>query len=90
MILTKKNRRLKKNFKHHNDKPRIFTIIRKEDESGVSGRGRVLDGVVFTDGKTVVNWRSDKPSIAVYGSFEEFKKIHIDSHPKNKTEIVWL
>lgn len=72
------------------DAPRAFTMVRKKDETGVSGKGRVLDGVIFHDGKTVIYWRSDKPSIAIYNSFDEFQQVHIESHPKNKTEIIWL
>lgn len=70
-------------------KPKRFSLIRKNDVSGVSGTGLVVDGVIFVDGKTVVNWRSDTPSICIYNTFDEFKKIHIDSHPKNRSKIVW-
>jgi len=75
---------------------RMFSIIRKSDESGVSGTGHVLDGVVFHNGQTVICWRTDvdaarhgRSSLGVYQSFEDFKFIHIDSHPTNDTEIVW-
>jgi hypothetical protein len=40
--------------------PRLFTMIRKNDESHVSGTGRVLDGVVFHNGKVVICWRSEE------------------------------
>lgn len=73
---------------------KTFTIIRNGDESGVSGTGRILDGIVFHNGKTVVCWRTDvdgtqhgDSSIGVYDSFGAFKRIHIDSHPSNDTEI---
>lgn len=89
-MIYKKFNKLIQNIEYHNDKPRIFTMVRKKDESGVSGRGRVLDGVVFKNGKTVINWRSANPSLTIFDSFEEFEQIHIDSHPKNKTDIVWL
>lgn len=70
--------------------PRLFTIIRHADESGVSGTGRVLDGIVWHNGKVTVCWRTGPhSSIAVYDSFEIFKAIHIDSHPTNGTEIIW-
>ena len=69
--------------------PRLFKMIRNADESGVSGTGHVLDGVVFKDGKTVVAWLTQTSSIAVYNSFKDFHDIHIGSHPTNKTEIVW-
>ena len=74
----------------------IFTMIRHGDESGVSGTGRVLDGVVFHNGKVVICWRTDidgsrhgASSLGIYDSWEDFEFIHIDSHPKNQTRIVW-
>jgi len=90
MQFGKKFNKFISHVEYQNDKPRVFTIIRKKDESGVSGKGRVLDGVIFKDGKTVINWRSDKSSVTVFDTFDEFKQIHIDSHAKNKTEIIWL
>jgi len=70
---------------------KTFELIRRADESGVSGTGRVLEGVVFSDGTTVIRWTvpNGPNSTAIYGSFDEFKSIHIDSHPSNKSEIVW-
>ena len=70
--------------------PRLFTIIRNNDESGVSGKGRVLDGCVFPNGRVVICWRVQYQTIAVYESFEAFEAIHIASHPTNNTEIVWF
>lgn len=79
--------------------PKRFSVIRNFDENGISGVGRVLDGIVFHNGKVVVCWRTDAPnseslhghsSISLYDSFKGFKLIHIDSHPDNKTEIVWF
>ena len=74
--------------------PKLFTMIRKFDESHVSGTGRVLDGVVFPNGKVVICWRKNEkgghPSLGIYDSFEAFQFIHIDSHPTNETEIIWL
>lgn len=76
--------------------PRVFTMVRNADKSGVSGTGRVLDGVVFHNGQVVVCWRTDidaakhgDSSIGIYPSWEAFKHIHISSHPDNKTEIIW-
>lgn len=68
---------------------RTFRMVRHGDESGVSGIGHVLDGIEFKNGQVVVSWLSSYSSIGVYPSFEEFKKIHIDSHPTNETEIIW-
>lgn len=71
---------------------KCFEMLRNADESGVSGIGIVLEGVVFSDGTTVVRWLvSGKPqSTNVWESFEDFKFIHIDSHPTNGTEINWV
>jgi len=77
---------------------RAFTVVRRGDETGVSGTGRVLDGFIAHNGKVVVFWRTDTPesesqhghsSISLFDSFKAFKLIHIESHPDNKTEIVW-
>jgi hypothetical protein len=77
--------------------PRVFTVIRRDDESGVSGRGRVIDGFVAHNGKTIIVWRTDVDaakhgfsSIGIYDSYEAFFAIHIAAHPKNDTEIMWL
>ncbi len=67
--------------------PRFFKLIRHGDESGVSGIGHVLDGVVWHNGKVVVSWRTTFSSIAVYDSWEDFYAIHIASHPGNNSEL---
>lgn len=80
--------------------PRVFTIIRKSDESGVSGTGRVLDGTIFHNGQVVVCWRGDVhsdedgaasgvSSLGVYPDWDAFKQLHIDSHPSNRTEVIF-
>lgn len=71
------------------DEMKVFTMIRNFDESGVSGTGRVLDGVEFPNGSIVVCWRGEHSSIAIYRDFSEFKAVHIDPHPKNETMIKW-
>lgn len=70
---------------------KTFHIIRNADESGVSGTGKVLEGVEFPNGKTIIQWCVEgKPnSIAIYETFADFKYIHIDSHPTNGTEIIY-
>lgn len=77
--------------------PKLFTIVRHADTSGVSGSGRVLDGVIFHTGQVVICWRSDinqtesaHSSLGIYPSWEAFKRIHIDSHPENQAEIVFI
>lgn len=66
-------------------------MIRGGDESGVSGTGKVLEGVEFSDGTVAVRWitPNQASSTAVYESFDSFEAIHIKSHPTNKTRIIW-
>lgn len=70
---------------------KTFIMIRHKDETGTSGTGTILEGVVFSDGVCVVRWRgkTGQNSTAVWASFDDFKAIHIDAHPDNNTEIVW-
>lgn len=68
---------------------KVFTVIRQEDESGVSGTGRVLDGIVFATGKVAINWRHEIPSTIIYDSYEEFEEVHIKSHPDNNTVVLF-
>lgn len=79
---------------------RRFKMYRRGDESGVSGSGHVLDGVVFHTGQVVICWRTDldatqgkgrgHSSLGIYASWEAFDALHIASHPANRTDIEWL
>ena len=68
-----------------------FRLIRKKDESGVSGTGLVLEGSVFGDGTTVVRWCTENAehSTTVFGiedgksGWERFLEIHVQSHHNN-------
>ena len=55
---------------------KIFYLKRGEDESGVSGTGRVAQGCVFDNGKVSVTWLSEHPSVTVYDSIGEVTAIH--------------
>lgn len=65
---------------------RIFHFQRDEDASGVSGVGRVAEGVILTNTKVIVSWLTIHKSIAIYDSFAEMLAIH--GHD-GKTRIVW-
>lgn len=71
--------------------PRVFTLIRHIDASGISGTGRVLDGVIFHNGQVVICWRSDinagVSSLGIYPSWEAFLFIHVQPHPPGAAEI---
>jgi hypothetical protein len=54
-----------------------FYLQRNEDETGVSGTGRVAEGVVFSrTGMAVMHWLTHYESIGVYPSIEELIAIH--------------
>ncbi len=70
--------------------PQPFLMKRNHDETGMSGTGIVAEGCVFSNGKCAVTWRSSKPCVQVWDTFEAFREVHIDHHPDNDTEIIWL
>ena len=71
--------------------PRTFFLIRQGDETGVSGTGHVLDGVVWPDGKVVTKWCAEgSPSeINVAESFAQWDSIHVSKHPTNRSLILF-
>lgn len=66
---------------------RLFYLNRIEDESQVSGTGRVAQGVVFDDGTCAMRWLTRTRSTALYSSIEDLISIH--GHG-GKTQIEWL
>jgi len=65
---------------------KVGYLIRLEDESGVSGTGRVAQVVVADTGKAVVFWLGEHPSVIIYDNVGEARAIH--GH-QGKTEIRW-
>ena len=66
---------------------RQFNFTRTKDVSGISGTGKVLEGVEFTDGTVAVRWLSKHSSTAIYSSIDEFIQIH--GHD-GAGEIEWI
>jgi hypothetical protein len=66
---------------------RLFNLLRTEDVSGVSGVGRVAQGVQFHDGQCVVSWFGVYHSIEVHPNIETVEQIH--GH-EGKTRVEWL
>lgn len=66
---------------------RRFYLQRDEDESGISGTGRVVDGVQFNDGTVVIRWNSETASTAIYKNMKELEFLH--SHD-GKTRVIWI
>lgn len=63
-----------------------FHFQRDTDATGVSGTGRVAEGVLFADGTCAVRWLSEHRSTASYASIEDVIAIH--GHG-GKTRIVF-
>ena len=53
-----------------------FHLRRIEDATGVSGTGRVAEGVVFSDGTCAIRWLTATKSTAVYATLADVITIH--------------
>ena len=69
----------------------MFTVCRQHDETGVSGEGVIIEGVVLGTGQSIVHWLYPPPrgGIAIFDSMTDFVKVHIQPHPGNKTIITY-
>lgn len=67
--------------------PRRFHLIRREDETGVSGTGIIVEGLEFTDGTVSLRWLTGTTSTAIYASIDDVQAIH--GHG-GKTTVHWL
>jgi len=70
---------------------RAFTVCRQYDESGVSGEGIIIEGVVLATGQCIVHWLYPPPrgGIAIFDSLNDFTTVHIKPHPGNRTIITY-
>tara|TARA_B100000131_G_scaffold196238_1_gene188635 strand:- start:1145 stop:1522 length:378 start_codon:yes stop_codon:yes gene_type:complete len=70
---------------------KTFTVARRADETGVSGTGVVIEGVVLATGQCIVHWLYPPPrgGIAIFDSMNDFIRVHIGPHPANKTIITY-
>jgi len=66
---------------------RTFVLIRERDVSGVSGIGRVAEGVQFTDGTVAIRWLTGKASTVIWDSLEDAMAVH--GHGGD-TQCVWV
>lgn len=67
--------------------PRRFYLYRRSDVSGVSGLGRVADGVCWTDGSASVRWLGLDGSIVYWDNFDSVARIHGHS---GATQVLFL
>ena len=55
---------------------KLFILKRTVDVTGISGTGIVAEGVIFSNGKCSMSWRSKTTSTVIYDSLEDIQKIH--------------
>lgn len=66
---------------------RRFELVRDVDVTGVSGVGRVVEGVEFSDGRCAYRWLSELATTVVADRVEDVIEIHgHDGH----TRLRWL
>lgn len=66
---------------------RRFQLIRREDQTGISGTGVVAYGVLFPDGRAVLRWDTKVNSTVIYDSLDDLKTIH--GHD-GRTVVHWI
>lgn len=66
---------------------RLFELHRDVDTSGISGTGRVAQGIIFDNGKIALTWLTKHTSVALYDDLVTLEAIH--GHQGN-TRIVFL
>lgn len=73
---------------------KTFTLYRRKPPFGHIAGGYAnapdipqLEGVVFSDGTTVVRWLTDLRSHSIWPDFETFEKVH--GHPEYDSKFVW-
>lgn len=66
---------------------RRFHFNRINDASGVSGTGRVAEGVLFDSGLIALSWNSLHKCVCMYTSAAEMMAVH--GH-EGQTELVWI
>lgn len=65
---------------------RRFHLERTEDATGISGTGRVAEGVEFSNGWCAMTWLTEHTSVAFYPSIRAVRAIH--GH-RGRTRIVF-
>ena len=56
--------------------PRLFHLQRDTDITGVSGTGRVADGVLWPDGTATLRWLGDRASTVHWDRIGDAKAVH--------------
>lgn len=68
---------------------RRFYLERKEDPTGMSGTGRVAEGVEFENGMVAWSWLSPNATVTIANSITQVEKLH-SHNGKDPTKVVWV
>ena len=55
---------------------RRFSLVRDDDETGISGTGTVAEGIEFSNGMCAMSWLTAMHSVAVYPNIKQLEAIH--------------
>lgn len=67
-----------------------FVLMRDLDETGISGTGKVAEGVEFSDGRVVLHWVAhDEPHLRSVSYFDNIEGVEAIHGHNGKTRIVW-
>ena len=55
---------------------RRFKLIRTVDETKISGTGHIADGVVFDNGRVVLNWKGPNSSTTIFPIMSDMLAVH--------------
>lgn len=69
--------------------PRRFALERDVDETGISGTGRVAEGIEFSDGVVALRWMTEWPTSVVFHERGIAAVEAVHGH-NGKTRIVFL
>lgn len=71
-------------------KPRVFQVIRHKDGKGISGTGLIIDGVVLSSGKVIIEWHSGNRSVSIFDSLNSFLAVHVKPKYEGENEFRWI
>ncbi|MFD4394681.1 hypothetical protein [Kitasatospora sp. NPDC058478] len=68
------------------EQPRLFTLQRDTDITGISGTGTIAHGVQWPDGAVTIRWTGDRPSTVQWTGIDDV--IAINGHGGH-TRVIW-
>ncbi len=68
---------------------RRFYLERKEDISGMSGTGKIAEGIEWSNGRVAIIWLSSSPSTGQYDSIAALENIHTHGG-QHDTKVVYV